>query len=141
MKLSRTVLAGLMALAATAFATGAFGSPTPTASEMPRPSPPAALYHCTWTRRFGGGVRWTGDLTMRIHPEGMVNGTYRSTSVQPDPFGQNVTVTGGRTGNNIRLTFGIRPSVTVRGEYEGVKIVGSATIRSSSFLFVAVPAN
>jgi hypothetical protein len=141
MRISPIVLASFTALALIGLGADAFGSPTPTASEMPRPSPPAALYHCTWTRRFGGGVRWTGDLTMRVHPEGMVNGTYRSTSVQPDPFGQNVTVTGGRNGNNMRLTFGISPSVTVRGEYEGAKIVGSATIRSSNFLFVAVPAN
>lgn len=138
MRISRLLLAGLVATAVTAAAPRAFASPSPGMAPMPHPSPPAALYHCTWTKRFGGGIGWTGDLTIRVNEEGIINGTYRSTSIKPDPFyGKIVTVTGGRTGKNIRLTFGIVPSVTVRGDDEGGNITGSATIGSTTYNFVA----
>ena len=139
MRISRMAFAGLIALAATSVAAGAFASPTPNTSPMAHPSPPAALYHCTWSRRFGGGIGWTGDLTIRINQEGIINGSYRSTSIKPDPFyGRIITVTGGRTGNNIRLSFGVVPSITVRGDYESGKITGSAMIKTTTYDFKAI---
>ena len=139
MRKYRIFLTTLVAVAAVAITSNAFASPTPSVSAMPNASPPAALYHCKWSKRFGGGVGWTGNLTIRINEEGIVNGTYRSTSIKPDPFyGRIITVTGGRTGKNIRLSFGIVPSVTVRGDYESAKITGSTVIQSITYEFVAI---
>lgn len=75
---------------------------------------------------FGGT-----DLTIRINPEGIVNGTYRSTSIRPDPFrGNIITVTGGVSGKNISLEFGTSGNFPVKGEYYvGEGIVGTAYSR------------
>lgn len=85
-------------------------------------------------------VPWTGDMTLKINPEGIINGTYRSTSVRPDPFyGKIVTVTGGLTGgNNIRLDFGAKGYFPVKGEFHpGAGIVGTARMKSTMYDFVA----
>lgn len=78
-------------------------------------------------------VPWTGDMTLKINPEGIINGTYRSTSTRPDPFhGKIITVTGGLTGGkNIHLEFGAKGYFPVKGEYHtGQGIVGTARLGS-----------
>ena len=78
-------------------------------------------------------VPWTGDMTLKINPEGIINGTYRSTSTRPDPFhGKIITVTGGLSGGkNIHLEFGARGYFPVKGEYHpGQGIVGTARLGS-----------
>jgi len=71
---------------------------------------------------------WTGDLTLKINAEGIINGTYRSTSSRPDPFrGNIITVTGGLNGKNIHLDFGSKGYFPVKGEYHaGEGIIGTA---------------
>lgn len=71
---------------------------------------------------------WTGDLTLKINSEGIINGTYRSTSSRPDPFhGQLITVTGGLSGTNIHLEFGSKGYFPMKGQFHaGQGIVGTA---------------
>jgi hypothetical protein len=77
---------------------------------------------------------WTGDLTIKINPEGIITGTYRSTSTRPDPFrGNIINVTGGLSGKNINLEFGTKGYFPVKGEYEaGAGIVGTAYSKVSA---------
>jgi len=92
------------------------------------------------TPRLLGGVPWTGELTFRVSPDGIINGTYKSTSVKPDPFyGKIITVTGALSQKNIRLEFGLRGNFAVDGTYEpGVGIVGTAlSARGAWYDFVA----
>ena len=92
------------------------------------------------TPRMSKSVPWTGDLTLKINPKGIINGTYRSTSVRPDPFyGKITTVTGGLSGQNIRLEFGAKGSFPVKGDYHaGAGIVATAHTRSGQIYdFVA----
>ena len=105
-------------------------------TESAQPTTPAAgspslQYRVEIKPRNTNALPWTGDLTIRINPEGIINGTYRSTSIRPDPFrGNIITVTGGLSGNNIRLDFGISGNFPVRGEYYvGEGIVGTANSR------------
>jgi len=76
---------------------------------------------------------WTGDMTLKINPEGIIHGTYRSTSIKPDPFyGKIITVTGGLSGGkNIHLEFGARGYFPVKGEFHaGQGIVATARLGS-----------
>jgi hypothetical protein len=118
-------------------------SPTPAPSGAPMHIAVGTLvkFHCQWTQRFGRGTPWTGDMTIKDNAEGIINGTYRSTSIRPDPFyGKIVTVTGSVTGKNIRLTFGIVPSVTVRGELVKGGIQGSTAYNGGTLEFAAAHA-
>jgi hypothetical protein len=81
-------------------------------------------------------------MKITVNSEGIINGTYRSTSIKPDPFyGKIVTVTGGLSGKDIRLSFGVVPSVTVRGQVVKNGITGSTTYNSGSLDFAAAVAH
>jgi hypothetical protein len=134
----RMMAACLIALAAFASASSAFASPTSTESAMPHASPASTLFHCAWRQRFSHSVAWSGDLTFQVNSQGIIRGTYRSTSIRPDPFyGRIITVGGALSGKNIRLSFGISPSVSMHGTYEGKTITGTATVKSNSYEFAA----
>ena len=99
-------------------------------------------FHCQWTQRFGRGTPWTGDMTIKDNAEGIINGTYRSTSIKPDPFyGKIITVTGALTGKSIRLSFGIVPNVTVRGELVKGGIQGTTAYNGGTLEFAAALAS
>jgi hypothetical protein len=84
---------------------------------------------------------WTGDLTLKINPEGIINGTYRSTSTKPDPFhGKIITVSGGLNGKNIHLDFGAKGYFPVKGEYHpGAGIVGTAYSKAGTTSSTGMP--
>ena len=96
------------------------------------------VYHCQWTQRYKMSTPWTGTMTIRVNDQGVVNGTYKSTSIKPDPFyGKIVTVTGGLSGDKIRLSFGISPAVSVSGDVFQNGISGVTTFNGGRFEFVA----
>ncbi len=120
------------------------------AAQTVQPStPPTAIpigtplkFHCQWTKRFSQGIPWTGDLTIKDNAEGIINGTYRSTSLKPDPFyGKIVTVTGAVNGTNIRLSFGIVPSLTVLGQLVKGGITGTTPYNGGTLEFAAALAH
>jgi hypothetical protein len=116
-------------------------APQAQASSLALPVDQQLVYHCQWTQRVGPSTPWTGTMTIRVNAEGLINGTYRSTSARPDPFyGRMVTVTGALQGQNIRLSFGISPAVTVRGELFSNGISGTTTFNGGRFEFLAARA-
>ncbi len=117
---------------------GTTPTPAPSGAPLTVPVGTALKFHCQWTQRLGSGTPWTGDMTIRDNAEGLINGTYRSTSIRPDPFyGKIVTVTGAINGKSIRLSFGIIPSVTVRGELVKGGIKGSTAFNGGTLEFAA----
>jgi hypothetical protein len=87
-------------------------------------------------------VPYTGTMELKYSSDGIINGTYRSTSVRPDPMsGRIVTVTGALMDNNrIRLSFAYG-NYSFRGTVEkGGEIVASATDnRGKVVVFKAQP--
>jgi hypothetical protein len=113
-------------------------SATPTATALVVPVGTPLKFHCQWTQRFGRGTPWTGDMTIKDNAEGLINGTYRSTSIKPDPFyGKIITVTGSISGKSVRLSFGIVPNVTVRGELIKGGIQGTTAYNGGTLEFAA----
>lgn len=108
------------------------------ASPLALPVEQSLTYHCQWTQRLKSGIGWTGTMSIRVNAQGLINGTYKSTSIKPDPFyGKIVTVTGGLSGKNIRLSFGIVPSVTVNGEVVSNGIQGTTSLNGGRYEFLA----
>src|SRR5271165_753302 len=131
----RTLLAGLIAAVicvASALPSGAAPTPPQTVAGGILPVGQNLHYYCDWT----------GDLKFSVNADGIVNGTYRSNSVRPDPFyGKIVTVTGGVTGTNIRLSFGIVPNISVRGTVANNAITGATQYNGGTLEFVADPSH
>jgi len=97
-----------------------------------------AHYRCGITPRIGGGVPWTGNLTLSISADGIVNGSYRSASIRPDPFhGKTMVVTGGSTGNSIHFAFGMSGRPSVQAHFHGRDIVGTMFSSTRMYDFVA----
>lgn len=96
-----------IALLMAALAGAALAPVTGSAMPAPHPTPTAAplKYTVTITPRFGRGRQWTGALTIAINA-GAVTGTYKTTSIVPDPFySQHVTVSGHEKAKQIELVF------------------------------------
>ena len=126
----------LLACASSAAAASSDTSPPPAGNAIPVGTP--IKFHCQWTQRFRMSTPWTGDMTIRDNAEGLINGTYRSTSIKPDPFyGKIITVTGAVNGKNIRLSFGIVPNVTVTGELIKGGIQGQTAYNGGTMEFKA----
>src|SRR5271166_6024767 len=135
----RTLLAGLIAAAicvASALPSGAAPTPPQTVAGGILPVGQNLHYYCHWTQRFGGGIAWTGDLKFSVNADGIVNGTYRSNSVRPDPFYGKIV-----TGTNIRLSFGIVPNISVRGTVANNAITGATQYNGGTLEFVADPSH
>jgi hypothetical protein len=117
---------------------GATPTAAPSGAPMTVPVGTPLKFQCQWTQRVGRGTPWTGDMTIKDNAEGIINGTYRSTSIRPDPFyGKIVTVIGAINGKSIRLSFGIVPNVTVRGELVKGGIQGTTAYNGGTLEFVA----
>jgi hypothetical protein len=85
-------------------------------------------------------VPFTGVLSLTIEPNGIINGTYRSTSIRPDPFSNKFNkVTGGVSGDNVNLHIGSTLSFNGK-RYEG-EWRGTARWRGGFYSFVAKPAH
>jgi hypothetical protein len=137
----RNLLFGLVA--ALLFATSSSGGPVAAseaaASALPVGTPLA--YHCQWTQRLRNSTPWTGDMTITVNAEGIINGKYKSTSIKPDPlYGRIITVTGGLTGKDIRLSFGVVPSLTVRGQVMSNGIQGTSSYNGGTLVFACAVA-
>jgi hypothetical protein len=99
-------------------------APAASAYEVPRNHP--LIFAVEITQRFKMSYPWTGDLTITVNNEGIVNGQYRSNSIRPDPFnGQIIHVTGGLSGNSIRIGFGTMGRMSAKGTIEDDKITGT----------------
>ncbi len=84
-------------------------------------------------------VPYSGILKIKIEPDGIVNGTYVSNSIRPDPSnGKIVPVTGGLTGTNIHLSFGTGGTMRVTGTFHNGHIVGTAYRKGQIFDFEAI---
>jgi hypothetical protein len=137
----RNLLFGLVAMLL--FAAGSSGGPVaasePVASALPVGTPLA--YNCQWTQRLRNSAPWTGNMTITVNAEGIINGKYKSTSIKPDPlYGRIITVTGGLTGKDIRLSFGVVPSLTVRGEVMSNGIQGTSSYNGGTLVFACAVA-
>src|SRR5271165_1333258 len=122
----RTLLAGLIAAVicvASALPSGAAPTPPQTVAGGILPVGQNLHYYCHWTQRFGGGIAWTGDLKFSVNADGIV------------------TVTGGVTGTNIRLSFGIVPNISVRGTVANNAITGATQYNGGTLEFVADPSH
>jgi len=88
----------------------------------------------------GMGVPYSGTLHLKITPDGIIQGTYRSDSIRPDPTsGKIITVTGGLSGNQIHLSFGMSGGLRVQGTLANGEIFGQAFgKRNTIYDFAAV---
>ena len=111
----------------------------PAMSAYQTPRNQTLYYAVEITERFRGSFPWTGTLTIKVNDDGIVSGQYRSNSIRPDPFrGQISLVSGGVSGNYIRLSFGASGRLTARGTVSQDKIVGSFYGRNNTIYdFVA----
>ncbi len=89
--------------------------------------------------RNSQSVPYSGILKIKIAPDGIISGTYVSNSIRPDPSnGKIISVTGGLTGTNIHLSFGMSGNVRVTGTFQNGHIVGTAYSKGKIFDFEAV---
>jgi hypothetical protein len=83
-------------------------------------------------------IPFTGILKLKITADGLVNGTYVSNSIRPDPSnGKIITVTGGLNGQNIHLAFGTTGSFRVTGTLTKGHLVGTAFNKGQMYQFEA----
>jgi hypothetical protein len=135
------ILSSMLVIAALA---GAFSSQAYSAA-APAPQPTATSaplkYTVTITPRFGRGRQWTGALTISVNASGSVTGTYKSTTIVPDPFySQHVTVSGHEKGKQIELIFHMLPpnKFKVEAQFFGDNFSGTATDQNAkSYDFLA----
>ena len=84
------------------------------------------IYAVEITQRFKMSSPWTGDLSIKISDSNIVSGQYRSNSIRPDPFhGSIITVSGGLSGDFIRINFGTMGRMSVKGNIAEDKITGT----------------
>ena len=100
--------------------------------------PETLNFHTSLTKTTGMSSPWTANLTLKVNAEGIVSGTYRSTSIKPDPFyGKIIQVRGGLTGENIHFSFVNEGNVRFSGKLDAAGIVGTAFFKNSMMNFVA----
>jgi hypothetical protein len=85
------------------------------------------------------GVPFSGALVLSFSRDGIVSGTYRASSIRPDPMnGKIIPVTGGVTGKNIHLSFGMGGNFSVSGTIDAHgRIVASGFRRGVAYNFEA----
>ena len=89
--------------------------------------------------RNSQSVPYSGILKLKIQPDGIINGTYVSNSIRPDPTnGRIITVTGGLTGANIHLSFGNAGGLRMTGTLKNGHIVGTAFSKGAMLDFEAI---
>ena len=88
--------------------------------------------------RNSQSVPYSGILKLKINADGIINGTYQSNSIRPDPTnGRIISVTGGLTGTNIHLSFGMGGNVRVTGTFKNGHITGTAFTKNGMMDFAA----
>ena len=98
--------------------------PAAPAYNVPRNVP--LQYAVEISQRYKMSTPWTGDLSIKVNSDGIVNGQYRSNSIRPDPFhGTIVNVTGGLSGDYIQMSFGTGGRVSAKGTVSADKIEGT----------------
>ena len=99
----------------------------------------SATYIAAYNPMFGGGgVPYSGEMKLTFN-HGIINGTYTSTSVRPDPLrGRINLVTGTVQHGNINLAVGGGIGFTVRGTLaQDGTISGTATKSGQFYRFLA----
>ncbi len=115
-----TLRQGLLAVALLVVCLG----PALSAYEVPKNQ--TLIYAVEITQRFKMSSPWTGDLSIKISDSNIVSGQYRSNSIRPDPFhGSIITVSGGLSGDFIRINFGTMGRMSVKGTIAEDKITGT----------------
>jgi hypothetical protein len=98
----------------------------PAASAYAVPRNQQLIYAVEITQPFKMSAPWTGDLAITVNDEGIVSGQYRSNSIKPDPFnGRTINVTGGLSGDFIRISFGTTGRMSAKGTIADDKISGT----------------
>ncbi|MFY9738889.1 MAG: hypothetical protein WAK11_07515 [Candidatus Cybelea sp.] len=98
-----------------------------------------ATYVAAYQPTFGRqGVPRSGTLKLKFD-HGIVNGTYVSESVRPDPlYGRTIAVSGGVSQGQITLNLQAPGGFTMRGTLAGNgEISGTATIKGQFYNFLA----
>ncbi len=98
-----------------------------------------ATYVAAYQPTFGPSkVPNSGILKLKFN-NGIISGTYVSTSIRPDPlYGRTIPVSGNVSGGQITLNFSTFGGFTVRGTMAGDgEISGTATIKGSFYSFLA----
>lgn len=99
-------------------------APALSAYEVPKNHP--LVYAVEISQRYKMSNPWTGDLRISVNDGNIVSGQYRSNSIRPDPFnGSTVNVTGGVSGDFIRISFGGMGRMSAKGTISADKIVGT----------------
>lgn len=83
---------------------------------------------------------YTGALVFKMNANGIINGIYEADSIRPDPlYGQIIPVTGGISGNHIRVQIGtgVR-AISINGTVKNGEISGSATLSGGVWTFRGV---
>jgi hypothetical protein len=76
--------------------------------------------------RNSQSVPYSGILKLNIDSKGIIQGTYVSNSIRPDPTnGKIISVVGGVTGSTIHLSFGSHGGWRVNGTLKSGHIVGT----------------
>jgi hypothetical protein len=102
----------------------------------------SATYIAAHNPLFSGGVPYSGEMQLRFN-HGIINGTYRGTSVRPDPLqGRIVPVSGTVSQGHITLNIGQAGvqsgGFSVTGTLaESGTISGTATQRGQLYQFLA----
>ena len=98
-------------------------------------------YHCGMNDMNRSGFPYTAELTLKIHPSGIVDGTWKSDSIRPDPMNGRIEfISGGITGKYLHFSVGARGTLSVQGEFKDGnvrEITGSASFRHRRYNFVA----
>jgi hypothetical protein len=98
-----------------------------------------ATYVAAYQPTFGPQkAPYAGIMKLKFD-HGIINGTYVSESVRPDPlYGRTIAVTGNVSEGQITLNLQAMGGFTVRGTLSGDgEISGTATIRGSFYSFLA----
>jgi hypothetical protein len=99
-------------------------APALSAYDVPKNQP--LIYAVEITQRYKMSAPWTGDLSITVSDSNIVSGQYRSNSIRPDPFrGSIVHVSGGLSGDFIRISFGTMGKMSAKGTISADKIEGT----------------
>jgi len=122
-------------LAATAALLAAATLPAAAAvTHAPVPLPGTTVFDTKLTPDWRGVGAYEGTLSLTIHADGIVNGSYRAADGTRLSY-----VTGGLDGNHLWLDLGRSGLDHIEGTFDGRSIVGGTYLAGQDYTFVATP--